>query len=729
MAARLGLGLAVAGWTLAIATAALAIIDRESLPWDSLDGAVLPGLSLGSTYVLRFTLALFSMFVMSAVTGLIAWRQPRSAFTWAFATLAMMQSINAFTIQYAIHGLDVAPDSLPLADAAARFQLVSSLPTIVAAVAAVLLFPDGRLRSIRWAAPLILVVVLQVSEAIVNLANPYPLIIGYAGRQGVPVNSLSEWWSIGQALAWVGQDIFLQGSALFWGNNVLVVLVGLGVVLRMRAASGESRLQLKWFGYAVAFACAAFLLSRADGIAAFLLSQNLPLLREDALATLHPIALWADQGFSTALGLLVPLSIGVAIMRYRLYDIDLVIIRTIIYGGLAAFVTLGYGITVAGVGSLVGQTAGLGPLVTVIAIAVIALLLEPVRSRLSSLANVAIYGKRASPYEILSDFARSVGRAESADVLLPRMAQLVRDGAGAVLVEVWVRVGELLQLAAASPTPSSSRETLAGTTELAARAGPTGTVVPVFHDAEQLGALVVVKQRGDQLTPTQGRLLSDLASQAGLVFSRFRLVEELRGSRARIVAAQDLERRRIERDLHDGAQQRFVNAMLALGMAQAANGEESQAAELLRQASREMQAGLSELRDLARGLHPLLLTESGLHASVASLADRSPIETSVVGIPDRRYAESVEVTAYFVVAEALANAAKHSHASTIQIRIDEDAGRLRVEVSDDGVGGVDPRRGSGLVGLKDRTAAIGGSLQVESPSGHGTVVRAELPCG
>jgi signal transduction histidine kinase len=672
---------------------------------------------------------MLSLFVMSAVTGLLVWRQPRSAFTWTFATLAMTQAINALTTQYAIHGLNVAPDSLPLADAAARFQLVSGVPTIMAAVAAVLLFPDGRLRSIRWSVPVILALVLQVSEALANLANPYPLIIGYAGRQGVPVNSLSEWWPIGQAMAWVGRDTLWEGSALFWGNNVLVVLVGLGVVLRMRAASGESRLQLRWFGLAVAFACTAFLLSRADRIAAFLLSQNLPPFREAALATLHPFALWADQGFSTALGLLVPLSIGVAITRYRLYDIDLVISRTIIYGGLAAFVTLCYGITVAGVGSIVGQTAGLGPLVTVIAIALIALLLEPVRARLSSLANVAIYGKRASPYEILSDFARSVGRAESADVLLPRMADLVRDGAGATLVEVWVRVGERLQLAAASPTSSSSRETLPGTKELAARAGPTGTVVPVFHDAEQLGALVVVKQRGDELNPAQDRLLNDLASQAGLVFSRFRLVEELRGSRARIVAAQDVERRRIERDLHDGAQQRFVNAMLSLGMAQAADGNAAHAGDLLRQASREMQAGLSELRDLARGLHPPLLTESGLHAAVASLADRSPIETSVVGVPDRRYAEPVEVTAYYVVAEALANAAKHSHASLIKIRIDEDAGRLRVEVSDDGVGGVDARRGSGLIGLQDRTAAIGGSLQVESPSGHGTVVRAELPCG
>jgi signal transduction histidine kinase len=553
--------------------------------------------------------------------------------------------------------------------------------------------------------------------------------IGYAGRQGVPITSLSEWRGFGQALAWLREDMlpFLPGDALFWGNNVLAVLVGVAVLARLRSASGEARLQLKWFAYAVTFAAVAFLVNRSDWFAGILLADSLPVVRQEVRDVLHPVALWAEQVFNISLGLVMPVTIGIAIMRYRLYDIDLVISRTIIYGGIAAFVTLCYGLTVASVGNLVGETAGMGPVVTLTAIAVIALLLEPVRARLNALANLAVYGKRANPYEILSDFARSVGRAESAEVLLPRMAELVRDGAGASLVEVWVRVGERLRLAAASPA-SFAAETLADAMDLAARAGPTGTVVPVFQDNERLGALVVQKPRGDQLTPAEARLLSDLASHAGLVFGRFRLFEELRESRTRIIAAQDEERRRIERDLHDGAQQRFVNAMLNVGMAQAIAGPTSETADLLQHAAREMQAGLSELRDLARGIHPPLLTESGLYAAVASLADRSHIETSVVGVPERRYAEPVEVTAYFVIAEALANAAKHSHASSIRIRIDEKAGRLRVEVSDDGVGGVDSRHGSGLVGLRDRTAAIGGSLSVESPNGRGTVVRAELPC-
>ncbi|TMC04465.1 MAG: hypothetical protein E6J35_05415 [Chloroflexi bacterium] len=724
-----GLAIATGGATLAIATLSLAIVDHESLPWKQLDGSTLPGLSLEWTYVLRLGLATLSTVVACAIAGLIVWRQPRNAFTWTFAAFAVAYALNNFTVQYAIHGLNVVPDSLPLADTAARYQLFAGVLLLTCAVSAVLLFPDGRLRSARWAVAIVLLVLLQLGDVALNTDSPYFMIIGYAGRQGVPVTSLPDWRALGQALGWLRQDMFpfVPGTALFWGNNILAVLVGAAVLLRLRSASGEARLQLKWFAYAVTFAAIAFLVNRSDWFAAILFADRPP-VRQEVADVLHPIALWADQVFNVSLGLLMPLTVGIAIMRYRLYDIDLVISRTIMYAGIAAFVTLCYGVTVAAVGNLVGETAGMGPVVTLIAIAVIALLLEPVRARLNAFANLAVYGKRANPYEILSDFARSVGQSESADVLLPRMAQLVRDGAGAALVEVWVRVGERLRLAAASPA-SPAAETLADPNDIAARAGPTGTVVPVFHENEQLGALVVRKPRGEHLTPMEVRLVSDLASQAGLVFGRFRLFEELRESRARIIAAQDEERRRIERDLHDGAQQRFVNAMLNVGMAQAIAGPMSETSDLLQHAAREMQAGLSELRDLARGIHPPLLTESGLHAAVASLADRSPIETSVVGVPDRRYAEPVEVTAYFVVAEALANAAKHSHASSIKIRIEEEAGRLRVEVSDDGVGGVDSRRGSGLVGLRDRTAAIGGSLKVESPGGHGTVVRAELPCG
>ncbi|HKW92564.1 MAG TPA: ATP-binding protein, partial [Methylomirabilota bacterium] len=209
---------------------------------------------------------------------------------------------------------------------------------------------------------------------------------------------------------------------------------------------------------------------------------------------------------------------------------------------------------------------------------------------------------------------------------------------------------------------------------------------------------------------------------------RFRLVQELRDSRARIVAAQDVERRRIERNLHDGAQQRFVNALLALGMAEADLGGGKSRAELVDDATREVRAGLSELRGLVRGLEPPLLAEAGIVAAVSALADRAPIPTSVAAGALPRYSAGIETAAYFVVAEVLTNAAKHSGADQIKVAIREEDEWLRIEVSDDGRGGADPARGSGITGLRDRVAALGGRIAMTSPPGGGTVVRAELPC-
>ncbi|HEY3218892.1 MAG TPA: sensor histidine kinase [Candidatus Limnocylindria bacterium] len=701
-----GKAIGIIGVVLSLATLALVLLDLDSAPrWK------LPGLSAEWTYAWRVANTLLGTSTISIIAALIIRRQPRSPFSWTFAAAAMLYTITMFASQYAIHGLVVQPGSLPLADAVARLRLFDYQLLVGCYLFAALLFPDGRLLSPRWRILAGVMVIAVVLDGIRQWDAPYPLWMGVGGSQSIPVTGPPELWAIGASMRW-----FAPWMA--WGIFAIFGALALHVVLRLRRATGETRLQLKWFTYAVAFGVAGSMLMSINEL------PNIPTAFRDAI---RPLTDWAQEARDFTLGILLPLSIGIAILRYRLYDIDVVINRTIVYGGLALFVTLTYGVIVAAVGAALGQSVGLGPVATVLAIALIAVLLEPVRARLHALANIAIYGRRANPYEVLSDFAQSVGAAARADVLLPRMAALVRDATHAAEVEVWVRVGDQLQLAASAPPTDGSRESVPNTLELEGRAGAVGTVVPVFLDADPLGALLVRKPRGESLTVTERRLLSDLASQAGLVFSRFRLVEELRESRTRIVAAQDEERRRIERDLHDGAQQRFVNAMLSVGMAQAVEGSDKTSAELLEQATREMQAGLSELRALARGLHPPLLTDEGLPAAIASLADRSPILTSVAIHAERRYTEPVEVTAYFVVAEALANAAKHSHASNIAIRLDEIDGKLRVEVEDDGVGGVDLRRGSGLTGLKDRAAAVGGRLAFDS-DGHGTTVRAEIPC-
>jgi PAS domain S-box-containing protein len=203
---------------------------------------------------------------------------------------------------------------------------------------------------------------------------------------------------------------------------------------------------------------------------------------------------------------------------------------------------------------------------------------------------------------------------------------------------------------------------------------------------------------------------------------------ELRASRARIVAAGDAARRRLERDLHDGAQQRLVELALDLRMARARiDTDPVEAAEFLDTAIESLTDATAELRELARGIHPVVLTEGGLRPALQTLVERSRIPAKVVAVPDRRFPAPVEAAAYFVVAEALTNAARYSEASSVEVRAEQHDGALRVVVTDDGRGEAD-LLGSGLRGIADRVAAVDGSLSVRSPAGRGTVVRAELPC-
>ena len=204
---------------------------------------------------------------------------------------------------------------------------------------------------------------------------------------------------------------------------------------------------------------------------------------------------------------------------------------------------------------------------------------------------------------------------------------------------------------------------------------------------------------------------------------------ELRRSRTRIVEATDAERRRLERDLHDGAQQRLISLSLALRLARSRLGRDTDpaAAAGLDQAADELKTAIDELRELARGIHPAILTEAGLGPAIESLADRSTVAAAVLALPDRRLSPAVEATAYFVVSEALANVAKYASATRARITAECPGDSLRVEIADDGVGGADPERGSGLRGLADRVAALGGRLAVVSPTGGGTRIVAEIP--
>jgi signal transduction histidine kinase len=244
---------------------------------------------------------------------------------------------------------------------------------------------------------------------------------------------------------------------------------------------------------------------------------------------------------------------------------------------------------------------------------------------------------------------------------------------------------------------------------------------PVEHDGQRVGAIV-------HDASAEPAALSSLAAAVGLAMRGESLEAALRRSRKRIVEAGLAERRRLERDLHDGAQQRLVALSLTLRMAQnqiAKNPDK--AAEMVGAAQDELTRALEELRELARGIHPAVLSDRGLGPAVEALAVRSPLPVKVVEVPGERLPEPVEAAAYFVIAEALTNVVKYANASIATVAVRRTNGHAEVEVRDDGVGGADPGRGSGLSGLADRVGALDGSLALDSPPGSGTTLRAEIP--
>ena len=250
--------------------------------------------------------------------------------------------------------------------------------------------------------------------------------------------------------------------------------------------------------------------------------------------------------------------------------------------------------------------------------------------------------------------------------------------------------------------------------------GPAGDAI-LIHDAElrHEPELVRAAAAAARLALEHARLQAEVRDQ----------LEQVRASRARIVEAGDTARRRIERDLHDGAQQRLVTLSLALAMARRqAEGVSPALQELLESASKEAGEAIAELRELARGIHPAVLTESGLAGAIQSLAERSPVPVVIGAVPAGRFSAPVEATAYFVVSEALANVAKHAPRATARVTISQRTEQLVVEVSDDGPGGARPEAGSGLRGLADRVASVGGTLRVEDAADRGTRIEAAIPC-
>jgi signal transduction histidine kinase len=551
-----------------------------------------------------------------------------------------------------------------------------------------LLFPDGHVPSPRWR-PLLWGIVGFLTLVGATLIFGQPTLSGSDEHVTVANPFFIHKLVIDPVIGLLFPVVFLASiGSLF---------------LRFRRASGIERQQIKWVAFGLAFAFVTIIL--AD----FVLADS------GVLA-----AIIGGAGF-----LAFPVSIGIAVLRFRLYDLDVVVRKTVVAGLLAVFVALVYAGIVAAGSLIVGSS---DTTLAVIAAVILALAFQPVRIRARRFADRLVYGRRANPYEVLTDFSSRVGGAYATEDVVPRMAQILGEGAGASGARVWLRVGRELRPGASWPSDGASVRPVRIDGDAMPRIDGE-YAVQVRDRGELLGALSVTMPANDPMTPAKERLVADLASQAGLVLRNVGLVEELRESRRRLVAAQDHERRRLERNIHDGAQQQLVALAVKARLArQIAARDPARTAEMLQQIEAETTTALDDLRDLARGIYPPLLADKGLGPALEAQARKAPVDVDVVAGGVDRFPQDVEAAVYFSCLEALQNVAKYADATRATIELRADPSMLRFAIRDDGCG-FDPSTvsGSGLQGVRDRLEAIGGALHIDSAPGAGTTVAGVVP--
>jgi signal transduction histidine kinase len=618
---------------------------------------------------------------------------------------------------YAIYGVKAYPGALPAAGPVGALSEAVFVLVAMGLAAIFLVFPTGRLPSPRWRPVAVVSVVLtglslasfvistrQVAlPAIggISLSYPNPLAV----RALRPVDLLGT----------------LNGLAVVFPLVLGAAVVSL--VRRYRRGDQRLRQQLKW----LALALAALLLTQVVGGLAIAFGQA--------------DTLWGSVPFPLTpflVYLAIPAAMGIAILRRQLFDIDVIISRALLFTLLSAGVTAVYAAIVLGLGTLVGS--GNNPGLTVVAAVVIALVFQPLRQRASRLVNRLVYGERATPYQVLSDFAADMAGQLDLGEALDRMVSLLAGASGATRVEAWIRVGGELRPGAVWPPGSelsAGRELDAGelnTGELASSGD--GRMVAVRHGGELLGAISLTKPPNEPLTSAEDSLRRQVASQAALVMRNARLtaelratIDELRASRRRLVEAQDAERRKIERNLHDGAQQQLIALAIQLNLLAESAGDPDLVRQAIPDLKAQLSAALDDLRALARGIYPPLLAESGLVVALRSQVSRSPVPVVLEADEVGRYSPDAESTVYFCALEALQNVAKHARATQAVIRLAGNGDGLKFSVSDDGAGlpAAGVRAGSGLQGMADRLAAHGGTLDVSSRPGQGTTISGRLP--
>ena len=678
MTARMASRLA---WTLWVVALVLLIVNVVfSVRADALDD--------NDLFVFVFPIFLLAF---ATVGALIAARQPANAIGWVFIGTGLAWAVLGAADAYAAYAVATGQEASFAARAADWVNIWFYGPGIFLPVTLLLLlFPDGQVPSPRWRPVLWIAILGNLGVLLGNAFDPGtdPGDARFLTANPFGIDALEAAFKIFIPLA-------------FFGAIGAVVAAPFAMGLRLRRSHGDERQQLRWLAYA--------------GVVVVLAIAGVIVVGQ--------VTGWKSGGTAEEIGQLVvlsslallPIAAGIGILKYRLYDIDVVINKTVVYGLLAATVTVIYVAIVVGIGALVGS--GGNVLLSAVAAAIVALLFQPLRRRAQHFANRIVYGDRATPYEVLSGFSERLAETYSVDDVLPRLARVLGEGIGAERIVVSLRTGDRTVPIATWPDGD-------GASPVNERA------FEVRHQGDALGEIRVAMPTNEPMDAGQERLAADVAAQAGLVLRNAALVADLRDSRRRIVAAQDERARKLERNIHDGAQQQLVALAVKLGLVERVVRTDAAAAEsMLAEAKVETSDALENLRDLARGIYPPLLADQGLAAALRSQARKAaiPVEVEPDGIG--RYPEETEAAVYFSCLEALQNVAKYAAASSATVRLAQSNGSLTFEVIDDGRG-FDPEaaeRGSGLQGIADRLAALGGTLAVRSAPGEGTTIAGALP--
>jgi signal transduction histidine kinase len=617
--------------------------------------------------------------VFPVVGAIIVSRHPRNALGWLFCLMGLSSGLSGVALEYAAYAFAAEPEP-PGAATAAWLNAWVGTPGFVSVALAPLLFPDGRpsrrLRPVVWIAAGAIVVGTVSFALIPGPLEGYPSVDNPFGIEGT--GGFFEFM-----LAAVG--LFLVAT-LFAGLASLIV--------RYRRSRGAERQQIKWFTYAAA-------------VTPLALVGN----------SLFPDLSWLIGGVGVAC---IPVAIGVAILRYRLYDIDIVINRTLVYGTLTACVVGVYVLVIGYLGALFQTGSNLA--VSLVATGIVAVLFAPLRHRLQRAVNRLMYGERDEPYAVLSRLGQ-------------RLEATLEPGAALPAVVETVAQALRLPYAAMELREDGEREGFSVVASCGSPVEPLA-ILPLVHQHETVGRLLLAPRAGEKgFSATDRRLLEDLARQAGAAAHAVRLTNDLQRARERLVAAREEERRRLRRDLHDGLGPQLSSQTLTIDAARGIMRHDPDSAEaLLLDLKAQSRDAVADIRRLVYALRPPALDDLGLVGAMRASAAQYASNGLRVSVEEPEklplLPAAVEVAAYRIAQEALANVARHAEAGrcVVRLALDEEAGALRLEVADDGRGiGEDKGSGVGLHSMRERAAELGGSVTFGSPAGGGAVVLARLP--